>query len=93
MRPAASLLDDTATEAAALPMPVERYAALTAMSEHAYQEQLSRILAAFGVRPDIDRRRLDAVYADTFRRRPSLRQRFGRALHEWRAMLAGRRGR
>lgn len=90
MRPAAHLLDDTATEAAALPMPVERYAALTAMSEHAYHEQRTRILAAFGMQPDVDRRRLDAVYADTFRRRPSLRQRFGQALEQWRAMLAGR---
>ena len=91
LRPAAHLLDDTATEAAALPMPVERYAALTAMSEHAYREQQNRILTAFGMSPGVDRRRLDAVYADTFRRRPSLRERFGQALHQWRAMLASRR--
>lgn len=72
-------------------MPVERYAALTAMSEHAYREQQNRILTAFGMSPGVDRRRLDAVYADTFRRRPSLRERFGQALHQWRAMLASRR--
>lgn len=89
IRPAAKLLDDTATETAALPLSIERYAALIAMSEHAQVTHENQLLAAFGL-PAVDRRRLDVIYSDTLRRRPSLRKRFARALRQWRRMFASK---
>ncbi len=74
---------------AALPMSIERYAAVVACTENASPEEAARVHAQYGIADAVNRRHIDEMFRNHFATDGGAKRQFETHLEQWRAWRRG----